>query len=46
LFCEPEYGDQLLTHDPKTKSYEFDYRFFSPTTALPLCYFQSLISIL
>nr|AAO37188.1 hypothetical protein [Arabidopsis thaliana] len=46
LFCEPEYGDQLLTRDPKTKSYEFDYRFFSPTTALPLCYFQSLISIL
>ncbi|KAG7569114.1 F-box associated domain type 1 [Arabidopsis thaliana x Arabidopsis arenosa] len=46
LFCEPNSGDQLLTHDPKTKSYELAYISFYRTTAYPLCYFQSLLSIL
>ncbi|XP_019101108.1 PREDICTED: F-box protein At2g34280 [Camelina sativa] len=46
LFCEPLTGDPLLTLDPKTKSYEIAHEFLYHTSALPLCYFQSLITIL
>ncbi|EOA29664.1 hypothetical protein CARUB_v10015654mg [Capsella rubella] len=44
LFYDRESKVALVTHDPKTKSYEFAYK--SKLSASAVCYFPSLVSIL
>ncbi|KAG7554798.1 F-box domain [Arabidopsis suecica] len=44
MFYDRESGGALVTHDPKTKAY--DYAYTSKLSAYFVCYFPSLISIL